>query len=62
LNTELTSQFIGTLAQFSIVSLIENQLGQAISVTQIDKGHTTHLTASLYPSGQCDNAAGIRES
>ena len=62
LNTELTSQFVGTLTQCSIVSLIEHQLSQAITITEVDEGHATHFTASLYPSGQCDNAAGIRES
>ena len=62
LNAPLTSQTIGFFAQFSVLRLVEHQLGDAITVAQVDKRHTTHLTGFLYPSGQRHLAAGIGET
>ena len=59
LNTELTTQFVGLFTKGCIISLVEHQLSQAISVTEVHEGHTSHLTTTLYPSGQCHNTAGI---
>ena len=61
LNTEFTAKFVGTITKFSIVSLIEYKLSQTITIAKINEGHTSHLTTSLYPSGECYNTTGILE-
>ena len=59
LNTELTAQFVGAFTELCIVSLIENELRQSITIAKVDEGHSTHLTTTLYPSGKCHYCAGI---
>ena len=44
LDTKFTTQLVGCVAQFLVVCLIEDNLGDTITVTYIDEGHTTHLT------------------
>ena len=54
LNDELTTQFIGTVAKFSINFFIKNQLGDTVTVAKVNESHTSHFTAALYPSRQRD--------
>ena len=56
------AQLVGSLAKGCIISLVEHQLCDAVTVAQVDKRHTAHLTYSLYPSGQSNLFAGIGES
>ena len=48
----LTAQLVGLFAQTGIALLVKYQLSDTITIAQIDKSHTTHLTATLYPTGQ----------
>ena len=59
LNTEFTSEFIGTITKRGVISLIENQLCNTIAVTEIDESHTTHLATALHPTCKCYHAASI---
>ena len=54
LNDEFTTQFIGTVAKFSINFFIKNQLGDTVTVAKVNESHTSHFTAALYPSRQRD--------
>ena len=62
LYTELTSQFISFFAELRIDGLIEHELCDTISVSQINESHATHFSGALHPSGQSDLIAGIGES
>ena len=62
LNTELTSEFVGTVAKLFVQSLVKNQLRDSITVAQVDKRHAAHLTAALDPSGKRNHAARIGET
>ena len=52
LDAVFTTQAIGLLTQSSINRFVEDKLGYTITVTQIDKGHTTHLAYFLHPTSQ----------
>ena len=52
LDDKLTAQVVGLLAKRRIFFFIENQLGDAVTVAQVDKGHASHLTCTLHPSSQ----------
>ena len=56
------SQMIGLLAELCVVSVVENNLGQAVAVTEVDESHSSHLARPLYPSGEGDFFAGIGKS
>ena len=43
LNTVFSTQLVGLFAQLCVISLIKNQLGDAISVAKVHEGHATHL-------------------
>ena len=45
-------QLIRLFAEFSIILLIENKLGDAVAVAQIYERHSTHLARLLNPPGQ----------
>ena len=45
-------QFIGLVAQTGVGLLVKYQLSDTVAIAQIDKSHTTHLTAALHPTGQ----------
>ena len=59
LNAELASQFVGTVAQFLVRSLVEHQLSQSITVAQVGECHTTHLPHTLNPSGKRHALTGV---
>ena len=48
----LAPQLIRLFAEFSIILLIENKLGDAVAVAQIYERHSTHLARLLNPPGQ----------
>ena len=62
LDTPLTTQFVSLFTQGSILRLVEHQLRNAITVAQVDKRHTAHLTGLLNPSGQRHLLTSIGES
>ncbi len=44
LNTIFTTQLVGSITQFLVVGLVEDQLCDAITVAQVDECHATHLS------------------
>ena len=52
LNHILAPKVISLFAEVGVHFFIEHQLGNAVAVTKVDESHTSHLAASLNPSGQ----------
>ena len=52
LQDEFTTQLSGSLAERCVLFHVEHQLGNAITVAQVDERHPAQITGSLQPSGQ----------
>ena len=52
LNHPFASKLVGTFAQGCIGLLVKHQLSDAITVAQVNKRHSSHLTSALNPSAQ----------
>ena len=59
LDDKFTSQVVGLLAQVSVYLIVKHDLGDAIAVTQVNKGHAAHLAGALYPTCQSHDFAHI---
>jgi hypothetical protein len=62
LDAIFTTQTVSLLAEVLVVGLVEHKLGDAIAVTKVDKGHATHFTSALYPSGKRHFLTGILQT
>ena len=56
------SQFVGALAKGGVSFFVEYELGDAVSVAQVDKGHTTHFAATLHPACKGNALANVRNT
>ena len=50
------------VAEGGVSIVIENHLRDAVAVTHVYKGHTSHLAGSLNPSGKSHLGAGIAQA
>ena len=62
LQNVFASKFVGALAKSCVSFFVENKLGDAIAVAQVDKGHTTHFAATLHPSSEGNGLANMSDS
>ncbi len=52
---------VGFFAESCVNLVVENDLGYAVAVADIDKCHTAHLADALHPSGYGHGLTGIGE-
>ncbi|EJX10025.1 hypothetical protein EVA_01865 [gut metagenome] len=52
MNNIFTTQLVSLSTEVGICLFIKNQLSNAVAITQIDEGHTSHFAATLHPSSQ----------
>ena len=62
LDDVFTSQVVGLLTQLSVHLVVKHDLGDTITVTQVHKGHATHLAGALHPSCQSHDFAHIGQT
>ena len=62
LNDILTAQVTGLFAKFCVHVRVKHQLGDTVTVAEVNKSHTSHLAYTLYPSGQRHALSCISDS
>ena len=58
-NNVFVTELFGGLQNFGIVVRIENDLGLAILVAEVNENHTTMVAAAIHPTGECYGLANI---
>ena len=62
LNHEFAAEFVGLGAKFCIGFFVEYELGDAITIAEVDKSHTAHFARALHPSGEGDTLANFAQA
>ena len=62
LNDEFAAEFVGLFTEFLIRGFLEDNLGDAVAVANVNKGHAAHLASALHPSSQRHFLACIGET
>ena len=59
---KFASEVVGGFGERCVVVVVEYHLCYAVTVAEVDEGHTTHFAGFLHPAGECHFLAGVGEA
>ena len=61
LQHEFAAELVGTVAEFGVGLVVEDDLRDAVAVAQVDERHAAHVADTLHPAGKSNLPAGVGE-